>query len=139
MVFSPAPQLTVTVEQGPDGPDIHLHAGGQGVWQARMIASLGVPVRATRLLAVALLPAWAREMLGMRHPTLVDWATALRGVNTDDMTTIKLPGGGLFEPGSNRYLGEKLQGDYESFFEAVRKDAIAPFLLDHPEYVNVNS
>jgi 1-phosphofructokinase len=44
MVFSPAPQLTVTVERGPDGPDIHLHAGGQGVWQARMIASLGVPV-----------------------------------------------------------------------------------------------
>jgi 1-phosphofructokinase len=44
MVFSPAPQLTVTVEHGPDGPDIHLHAGGQGVWQARMIASLGVPV-----------------------------------------------------------------------------------------------
>jgi len=41
MVFCPAPQLTVTVEQGPDGPDIHLHAGGQGVWQARMIASLG--------------------------------------------------------------------------------------------------
>lgn len=41
MVFAPAPQLTVTVEQGPDGPDIHLHAGGQGVWQARMIAALG--------------------------------------------------------------------------------------------------
>lgn len=41
MVFSPAPQLTVTVEQGPDGPDIHLHAGGQGVWQARMITALG--------------------------------------------------------------------------------------------------
>jgi 1-phosphofructokinase len=41
MIFSPAPQLTVTVEQGPDGPDIHLHAGGQGIWQARMVASLG--------------------------------------------------------------------------------------------------
>jgi 1-phosphofructokinase len=41
MIFSPAPQLTVTIEQGPDGPDIHLHAGGQGFWQARLIASLG--------------------------------------------------------------------------------------------------
>lgn len=41
MVFSPAPQLTVTIESGADGPDIHLHAGGQGVWQARMIAALG--------------------------------------------------------------------------------------------------
>ncbi|MEU4687688.1 LCP family protein [Actinoplanes sp. NPDC023714] len=71
--------------------------------------------------------------------SVIDWATALRGVNTDDMTTIKLPGGGLFAPGSNKYLGEQLQGDYESFFEAVRKDDIAPFLLDHPEYVNVNS
>jgi 1-phosphofructokinase len=49
MVFSPAPELTVTIEAaGPDDgrerPDIHLHAGGQGVWQARMIRSLGVDV-----------------------------------------------------------------------------------------------
>jgi 1-phosphofructokinase len=44
MVFAPAPQLTVTVEQGPDGPDIHLHAGGQGIWQARMIVALGARV-----------------------------------------------------------------------------------------------
>jgi uncharacterized protein (DUF2236 family) len=27
--------------------------------------------------AVGLLPAWAREMLGMRHPSLLDWATVL--------------------------------------------------------------
>jgi uncharacterized protein (DUF2236 family) len=27
--------------------------------------------------SVGLLPAWAREALGMRHPTLVDWATVL--------------------------------------------------------------
>jgi uncharacterized protein (DUF2236 family) len=27
--------------------------------------------------SVGLLPAWARETLGMRHPTLVDWATVL--------------------------------------------------------------
>jgi 1-phosphofructokinase len=44
MVFAPAPQLTVTVEQRGDKPDIHVHAGGQGVWQARMVRSLGVPV-----------------------------------------------------------------------------------------------
>jgi 1-phosphofructokinase len=41
MVFAPAPQLTVTVERRGDGDDIHLHPGGQGVWQARMITSLG--------------------------------------------------------------------------------------------------
>jgi 1-phosphofructokinase len=41
MVFAPAPQLTVTVERRGGGEEIHLHAGGQGVWQARMITSLG--------------------------------------------------------------------------------------------------
>ena len=44
MVFAPAPILTVTVEQQTAGPELHVHPGGQGVWQARMIASLGVPV-----------------------------------------------------------------------------------------------
>ncbi len=44
MVFAPAPELTITVERQADTDDIHLHAGGQGIWQARMIASLGVPV-----------------------------------------------------------------------------------------------
>jgi 1-phosphofructokinase len=41
MVFAPAPRLTVTVERRGDGDEIHLHPGGQGVWQARMISSLG--------------------------------------------------------------------------------------------------
>lgn len=41
-VFSPSPLYTVTVEKCPDGtPDVHFHAGGQGVWVARMIAALG--------------------------------------------------------------------------------------------------
>src|SRR5688572_8722910 len=44
MVFAPAPELTITIEQAGDDTDIHLHAGGQGIWQARMIATLGVPV-----------------------------------------------------------------------------------------------
>jgi 1-phosphofructokinase len=41
MVFAPAPVLTVTVEQRAGAPDVHLHAGGQGVWQARMLTALG--------------------------------------------------------------------------------------------------
>ncbi|GHJ42665.1 1-phosphofructokinase [Catellatospora sp. TT07R-123] len=45
MVFAPSPQLTVTIERNGDDDEIHLHAGGQGVWVARMINSLGVPVR----------------------------------------------------------------------------------------------
>ncbi|MEV0729592.1 PfkB family carbohydrate kinase [Polymorphospora sp. NPDC050346] len=43
VVFAPAPLLTVTIEQQADAVELHLHAGGQGVWQARMIAALGVP------------------------------------------------------------------------------------------------
>jgi 1-phosphofructokinase len=47
-VFAPEVLLTVTVEGGTgDGgpePEIHLHAGGQGFWVARLVASLGIPV-----------------------------------------------------------------------------------------------
>jgi 1-phosphofructokinase len=45
VVFAPSPLLTVTIEARPDGgPEIHLHAGGQGVWIARMLATLGLDV-----------------------------------------------------------------------------------------------
>jgi 1-phosphofructokinase len=44
MVFAPAPLLTVTIEQQADAVELHLHPGGQGVWQTRMIAALGTPV-----------------------------------------------------------------------------------------------
>ncbi|MGH9037748.1 MAG: 1-phosphofructokinase family hexose kinase [Acidimicrobiia bacterium] len=43
-VFAPDPILTVTVEAGPEGDEIHLHAGGQGVWVTGMLAALGVTV-----------------------------------------------------------------------------------------------
>jgi 1-phosphofructokinase len=43
-VFAPSPVLTVTIEAGVEDPEIHLHAGGQGVWVARMAAHLGAEV-----------------------------------------------------------------------------------------------
>ena len=43
-VFSPGLRLTVTVENGPRGEEIHLHPGGQGYWLARSIERLGTPV-----------------------------------------------------------------------------------------------
>lgn len=43
-VFTPDPLLTVTVEATPDGDEIHLHAGGQGFWVAKMACSLGAVV-----------------------------------------------------------------------------------------------
>jgi 1-phosphofructokinase len=44
VVLAPSPLLTVTVEDRAGRPDIHVHAGGQGVWQARMISTFDVPV-----------------------------------------------------------------------------------------------
>src|SRR5215211_1198591 len=44
MIFAPAPLLTVTVEQPADEVELHIHPGGQGIWQARMITALDVPV-----------------------------------------------------------------------------------------------
>ena len=43
-MFAPFPVLTVTIEQRGDGDDIHVHAGGQGFWITRMLATLEVPV-----------------------------------------------------------------------------------------------
>ncbi len=43
-ILAPSPTLTVTVEDHPQGSEIHVHAGGQGVWQARMLKRLGVSV-----------------------------------------------------------------------------------------------
>lgn len=44
VVFAPAPQLTVTIEQPAEATELHLHPGGQGIWQSRMLASLGARV-----------------------------------------------------------------------------------------------
>jgi 1-phosphofructokinase len=43
-VFSPGVRLTVTVEIGPRGEEIHLHPGGQGYWLARSMERLGMRV-----------------------------------------------------------------------------------------------
>lgn len=40
-VFSPSPLLTITIEPGSDRPEVHLHGGGQGLWVARLAATLG--------------------------------------------------------------------------------------------------
>ena len=43
-MFAPSPLLTITVEPGTDRPEVHLHAGGQGFWVARLAATLGAEV-----------------------------------------------------------------------------------------------
>lgn len=42
-VLDPTPLLTVTIEDLAGSDDLHLHAGGQGVWVARMALELGAP------------------------------------------------------------------------------------------------
>lgn len=41
-VLAASPLLQITVEDRAGEADVHLHAGGQGFWIARMVASLGV-------------------------------------------------------------------------------------------------
>ena len=43
-MFAPSPLLTVTIDPGTNRPEVHLHAGGQGYWVARLAATLGVEV-----------------------------------------------------------------------------------------------
>lgn len=43
-IFAPSPILTVTIEPTGDHEEVHFHAGGQGIWVARMAAGLGAEV-----------------------------------------------------------------------------------------------
>jgi 1-phosphofructokinase len=43
-VFAPSPLLTITIELRGGHPEVHLHAGGQGFWVARLAATLGADV-----------------------------------------------------------------------------------------------
>ncbi|MEU4619073.1 LCP family protein [Actinoplanes sp. NPDC023801] len=65
--------------------------------------------------------------------SIIDWGLALKDLDTDDMTLVKLPGGGLYAGG--QYLGEQLDPTAADFFRAVEEDRVAAFLLDNPEYV----
>lgn len=51
VVFAPSPILSVTVEEQHGDPEIHVHAGGQGIWQARMLRALGAEVTLCSALA----------------------------------------------------------------------------------------
>lgn len=51
VIFAPSPVLEITVEEHAEDGDVHLHAGGQGVWQARMLQSLGCDVQLCSVLS----------------------------------------------------------------------------------------
>jgi len=44
-VFDPFPVLTVTIEDADGRDEVHLHAGGQGLWIGRMAVALGCQVK----------------------------------------------------------------------------------------------
>ena len=71
-IFAPSPMLTVTVEEHGGEPDIHLHAGGQGVWQARMLRRLGA--------SVTMCCALTGEIGGMLRHLLEDEGLTVAGV-----------------------------------------------------------
>jgi LCP family protein required for cell wall assembly len=72
-----------------------------------------------------------------RGKTVLDYALAMKGLRPDNITTIKLQGGGLIENG--RYLGEKLVPATDDLFEAIRTEKIDEFLLLHPEFLNTSA
>ncbi|MEV1295349.1 PfkB family carbohydrate kinase [Pseudonocardia sp. NPDC049635] len=79
-VFAPSPIVTVTVEDRAGSPELHVHAGGQGVWQARMLTSLGIPV----LLCAA---------LGGETGRLLEKLVAVDGVELRTVTAAARNGG----------------------------------------------
>ncbi len=75
MVFAPTPLLTVTIDQPNETPELHLHPGGQGVWQARMVLSHGVDV--------VLCTALGGEIGQVLEPLLVSEGVDLKVVTRD--------------------------------------------------------
>jgi 1-phosphofructokinase len=73
MVFAPAPQLTVTIERLGARTELHLHAGGQGLWQARMLTALDVPVTFCAVLG--------GEVGRVLEPLITSEVTSLRAVH----------------------------------------------------------
>ncbi|MBG0564089.1 LCP family protein [Actinoplanes aureus] len=68
--------------------------------------------------------------------TIADWATALKRIDANDMTTVGLPGQALFEGGT--YRGERFPVRVGAFFTAVAEGRVAQFLLDHPGMVTLD-
>ena len=78
MIFAPAPLVTVTIEQPADEVELHIHPGGQGIWQARMITALDV--------SVTLCACAGGEMGRVLERSIADEGITLRVVHADTGT-----------------------------------------------------
>ncbi|MDZ7728614.1 MAG: PfkB family carbohydrate kinase [Dehalococcoidia bacterium] len=104
-VLEPAPLYTVTVEAGEQGePEVHFHAGGQGVWVARMVMRLGER-------AVLCGP------LGGESGRVVRVLLEDEGIDVHEVTTDQANGG---------YIHDRRQGDRETVV-----DVDSPVLSRH--------
>jgi 1-phosphofructokinase len=78
-VFAPSVSISITIEPGPEADDIHIHAGGQGIWVARMLRQLGAaPVVVAPVGGEA-----GRTLVGLTG----EWGIDLQGIDTIGDTT----------------------------------------------------
>jgi 1-phosphofructokinase len=73
-VLAPTPLVTVTIERSGGGDEIHFHPGGQGVWIARLAASLGAEV--------VLCATFGGESGAIVQALLEPWGICVRAVPT---------------------------------------------------------
>ncbi|MBE1484788.1 LCP family protein [Plantactinospora soyae] len=69
-----------------------------------------------------------------RGHDLIDFGFAMRGLRSDSIQMIKLPGGGVVEDGD--YKGEAFKPVAADFFDALQDGTIDTFVISHPELLN---
>ncbi|MEV4831951.1 LCP family protein [Micromonospora sp. NPDC049257] len=69
-----------------------------------------------------------------RGSSVVDFAIALKGIRSENVELIKLPGEGIGT--GNGYRGERLLPVADDFFTALGNEKLDAFLLEHPEFRN---
>jgi 1-phosphofructokinase len=82
-VFAPSVWVTVTLEQdASEQDDVHLHAGGQGIWIARMLRQLGEE-------PIVCAPVGGESGRAFRGLT-ADWGIELRAVDTSAASPVEV-------------------------------------------------
>lgn len=157
-VFGPHPILTITVEARPSGDsdDVHVHAGGQGVWVARMVGELGAdpvlcgtiggetgtalaPLLAELPFEQRLVPTAAASgcyvidrRSGHRVPVATAWSSALTRHELDDLfsTTVAAALAADVLVVTNPLPGDSLPPRFYSDLVADTRSAGTPVLVD---------
>ncbi|MFU8872116.1 LCP family protein [Micromonospora sp. SL4-19] len=72
-----------------------------------------------------------------RGNSVVDFALALKGIRSDSIEMIKLPGASIGS--GSAYKGERLLPAADDFFAALRTEQLDAFMLEHPDFKQKNS